>query len=389
MGAKIKVLYVHHSGPDSGAARSLAFLIRALDKSAWEPVVVCHHEFEKNKELFEASGASVIHGAYIGGWHGSTVNPVTRAVLNYNIKHLLPSYFGIKQIVRSVNPDIIHLNSTCLCYVAKSIHRSFHWIPLVCHAREPLTEDHWGNILRRNCEKSVDRFIAISHCDAESLHSTKPVEIVYNFVDFNVYHEKISADCLRQELKLSQREKIILYLARVTPVNGAREFAESSEAFFEKHPDIHLCIVGAGVNDTSVYLNEVRRIVTRHKNMHLFAFRRDVPQMIASSDLMIVPFQAPHFARCIVEAAAMGIPSLASDVGGVNELIINGETGYLLNPHGFNGFDEICLGLLKDPREYARISRNAVLFAHEHFDAVKNTQRICALYEDMISSRRQ
>ena len=147
---KKKILYIHHGGANGGAPRSLSFLINLLNRDKYEAVVVCNNDYEKLKEIFEGAGAKVIKVPYLGGWYGSTVSPLNIKTLSYNLKHVIPSYYGIRKVVSQEKPDIIHLNSTCLCFVAKSIRRKYPTLPIVCHVREPLLSGFWGDILYSN-----------------------------------------------------------------------------------------------------------------------------------------------------------------------------------------------------------------------------------------------
>lgn len=384
---KIKILYVHHSGSKAGAPRSLAYLIKELNKDIYEPYVVCHHDFEQNCQLFEAVGAKVIKGNYIGGWHGSTVCPVTKEIFLYNIKHVIPTYWGIRKIIRDVKPNIVHLNSTCLCFAAKSIKKAYPEIPIICHVREPLLEGGWGDILRRNCNKYVDRFVAIEEFDAKTLKTKKKIDVIYNFVDFAKYNPNIVSDCLRQELNLKSSDRILLYLARVCPENGAKELIENIQSLLKRRPDIHLCIVGANFEEQSAYLMKLEEMSKKFSNIHLIGFRSDVPEVIKSSDIMVVPFQVPHFARSVIEAAAIGIPSIASKIGGVDELIINGKTGLLFNYLTFEGFNTMCEKLLDDEVMYHEMSQNAVQHARYNFSASINAKRTIAIYQEMLDEK--
>ena len=127
---KIRVMFFHHGGNQGGAPRSLAFLIKHMDKNRYEPYVLCCMDYDDNKKMFEDAGAKVFYAPTMGAWHGSTVSGMNLEMLLYNLKHVIPTYFGITKIVQEIQPDIIHLNSTCLAFAAKAIRNKFPNIPV-------------------------------------------------------------------------------------------------------------------------------------------------------------------------------------------------------------------------------------------------------------------
>lgn len=386
---KIRILFFHHGGNQGGAPRSLAFLIDHMDKTKYEPYVLCCMDYEDNKKLFESVGAEVLYEPKMGAWHGSTVSGMSPGMLYFNLKHVIPTYFGITKVVEKINPDIIHLNSTCLAFAAKAIRKKFPELPIICHVREPLLEGIWGDILRKLNDESVDRYVAIEKYDADSLHTSLPVEVVYNFVDFDSYNENVKSDCLRREFNIPRDEFLMLYLARISPENGALEMLEHLLPLLKREKNMHLCLVGATPDNRTQYLLDVEKLCENIDNVHILPFRKDVPNVISSADVMLVPFQKPHFARSVIEAAAMGVPSIASDIGGVNEIVIDKETGLLFNWKTFDGIVSQCEKLAKDVAYRKMLGENAVRFAHENFDAVKNSKRTCEVYNNVLLSRKR
>ena len=383
---KIKILYIHHGGSQGGAPRSLSFLINQLDKEKYEPYVLCWDDKQGNKNLFESVGAKFLYKR-IGPWHGSTVSGMSLKTFARNMKYLLPTIFGMKEILEKVNPDIVHLNSTCLCFAAVAIKRWRKDLPIVCHVREPLLDGFWGDILRKTNESNIDYYVAIEKYDADSLHTDLPVEIVPNFVDFTVYNDSVESKCLYDELGIPYNHKILLYLARISPKNGALECVKALKKYLKNNIDVHLCVIGADFDHRTNYLDELKNISTTiPDNLHILPFRTDVPNVIASSDVMLVPFQTPHFARSVIEAAAMGVPSIGTRIGGLEELIVHGKTGFLVDPKSFEGLAEYCDELL-DQNKRASFVENAIAYAHENFDAEKNSKRTFEIYEKLLGNK--
>ena len=379
---KIKILYIHHSNALAGAPRSLAFLINNLDKDKYEPYVLVGQDPERCNKLFGDAGAKVIYLKGLGAWHGSTVSGISIKKIIRNLIYRFSTYFITKKIYNKIKPDIVHLNSTCLFMCAKAIRRYDKNIPIICHVREPLLDGFWGNILRKNNNKYVSRYIAIDSYDARTIDTKKKMDIIYNFVDLKKYNSKIKSQVLRTELNINKNDTICLYLARVSKENGTLELINVAKKILEKRCDIHFCIIGLK-NRKNKYEKKVVQLSKKYRNIHVLSFRSDVAEVISSADINIVPFIEPHFARSIIETSAMRKVSIGSNVGGVNELIKENVTGYLFNKD-FSDFESKLLKLIDDKDKRQQMAINAEKYALENFDSVKNSSRVVSIYEEVL-----
>ncbi len=385
MSNKKTVLYVHHAHSQAGAPRSLSFLIEQLDQQKYQPYVLCCYDYQGNKALFEKAGAICIYEKYMAGWHGSTVSGASIGSLIHHVIRALPTYFNMRKCLKVVKPDIVHLNSSCLFMCAKAVKDYNKDIPLICHIREPLLPNFFGDILKYFNNKYVDQYVAIEEFDAESMKPTNvPIEIVYNAVNFESYNTQVQSTCLRDEIHLAQDDVVFLYLARIAPCNGAYEMLQAIENVLKQNPKLHLCLVGAEIAAQDSYSQGVLKIAQRNTaQIHVLPFRTDVPQVIASSDVMLVPFQEPHFARSVVEAGAMGVPCIASNIGGLDELVVDGETGYFFDYKTFDGFVEKCTLLATDVTLRKQLGENARARVEELFTKEKVNIEIKKLYKEI------
>ena len=96
--------------------------------------------------------------------------------------------------------------------------------------------------------------------------------------------------------------------------------------------------------------------------------RRDVPDILAASDCVVFPSTVPHFARPIIEAAAMGVPSVASNLGGPQELVADGETGLLVHPRDPAALAHGIAEILCDPARARAMGEAAYQRARRLFD---------------------
>lgn len=373
-----KILYIHHGDINGGAPRSLKFLLERIDKNKYEPLVV----YRCNKSdgiFFEETGTRTIYEPKIKPFHGSTVSGISIKQIIYNFVYAFPTYFATKNLIKEEHPDIIHINSTCLFMCAAASKRVNKSIKVLCHVREPLLPNFWGSILKYFCNRYCDRFVAI---DAYDGHSVDPFEkktsVIYNFVDFKTYNSDVESTVLRDELCLTRNDVIFLMLVRVSPENGILEIVSQWKELIHDS-NAQLVIVGEIKNREVEYCRKCHEIADNVENIHILPFRKDAPQVIASSDVILCSFTQPHFARIIIEGAAMRKPAISVDIDGPRELIINGQTGYLYK----NDIElkEHVFALMNDVELRERIGSNAEAYARKSFNADINAKATIDLYE--------
>lgn len=373
-----KILFIHHGDINGGAPRSLRFLLERLDKDKYEPVVV-YRSNENDGRFFEEAGARTIYEPDIKPFHGSTVSGISFKQIIYNFVYALPSYFAAKSVFKKECPDIVHLNSTCLFMCAAGIKSINKKTRVLCHVREPLLPNMWGRILKVMSNKFCDRFIAIDSYDGRSVDpENKKTTVIYNFVDFKIYHSDIKSTVLRDELELSKDSLIFLMLMRVSPENGIIEIISQWKNQI-KDNQAQLVIVGEIEGREINYCKKCHAMADKAENIHILPFREDVPQVLASSDVILCSFTQPHFARVIIEGAAMGKPAISIDIDGPRELIVDGFTGYLY--HTNEELKKYVYLMAQNQELRKKMGLNAEMFAKKAFNADINAQATIDLYE--------
>lgn len=375
------IMYIHHGNHAGGAPRSLRFLIEGLDKSVYRPVVVCRQD-PLLRDLYESVGAEVIFEPKIKPYHGSEVSGIHFKLALRNIIYSIPTLLATARIVRRIKPDIVHINSTALFMCAKACKKFGNKICVVCHVREPLLRNIFGDILKRNCNKYVDRFIAIDEFDARSVDAQlSKTKIVYNFVNFAEYDSTITSNVLREELGIKKDEVIFLNLARISPENGDIEIVSLWKNCFACDSRMRLVLVGDAPSD---YSEAVHRLAQGCDNIHILPFRSDVVNLIAASDVMLCSFVRPHFSRAIIEAASMGKPSVSNRIAGPNELIVDGDTGLFFDFLNPVKAAEVIKSLQQKPEVRNELGKKALDFAKENFSSTKNIQKTVSVYKDIL-----
>jgi glycosyltransferase involved in cell wall biosynthesis len=377
-----RILYIHHAGSLGGAPRSLALLISNLPKDKYKPIVLMVSDGPA-KNLFIEAGAEVFVEPKLGVFHGTTVSGMSIKLFLKNILSVPNSIYYGSRWIRKINPDLVHLNTTCLFMYAKITKRIFPEIPIISHVREPLLNSFAGKILRYMNYKYTDGYIAIEKYDLSKMKlDNKLVKVVYNSVDFDLYNQGIASQVLRTELKLDKNDVIFLYLARIAKSNGTLELLKMiNESNIDSK--YKFVIVGASNNPKDLYEQQVKEEAKKCSNIFIMKFRQDVPDVIASSDVIVMPFIEPHFARAVIEGAAMAKPAIVSDVRGLDELVEDKSTGYVYKSFSREDFIEKVKILGEDKSLRESMGKKAAERAKKLFNSVSNSEAIYRTYDEI------
>lgn len=406
----IKVLYIHHGGGIGGAPLSLLYLIQQLDRTRYEPIVVTLKDGpvvslyrENNIDTRPVSGIKEFSHTALE-WYGG--NDLWR--LPGRLISIRPSIRGTEQIVREIEPDIVHLNSSTLTPSAIGAART--GVPIIWHIREPVVKGYFGirrNWIRHNVNLHAGRVVAISEHDASQLLSSDRVHVIHNFVDFGTFDRRIDGSNVRDELGISTNAPVIAMLGGVAKPKGTLTLIKAVPRLVEALPQTRVVFAGppprpvreSGIKGlakqilgTNAYQKAVQQAVQAlskpAQDAIIFTgIRQDMPQVIAASQCVVFPSSVPHFARPVIEAAAMAKTSVASSLGGPKELIVDGETGYLVPPNEPLQLADVLIRVLSDDVLVQEMGERAYIRAKQLFDAKVNAARTIALYDDILEQR--
>ncbi|EWM45424.1 glycosyl transferases group 1 family protein [Bordetella holmesii 70147] len=153
---------------------------------------------------------------------------------------------------------------------------------------------------------------------------------------------------LRAELGLSDQDIVICSVAVLRATKGHPELIEALQPVIKADPRVHLVIVGTG----SPMFETLQSLINAHGlegRVHMMGFRDDVPNIMAGSDIFALPTRKEASGPVFVEAAACGLPVVGLDVGGVSEMLHDGETGMLVPPDDIEALRAVLQRFIAEP----------------------------------------
>ena len=383
------IIYIHHERALGGAPLSLLFLLRKLDRSKYEPHVICLREGPA-AEMYRKEGfpVQVIEGPDLSHtelvWFRWWQFPRLAARLILSV----PLFFRLRRALAATakNRPIVHLNSSTL--VTAAMAASSLSLPVIWHIREPLARGYIGfrRILLRLAIRALGtRIIAISHNDAAQLGIKTPdtrLSVIYNFVDFSEFNATRPTGEIRKELGIPSDASILLFLGGSATVKGADVLLKAIPTLLGSLRSS--CLVIAGETSPEFQLEAHAPHLSPFQNrLHLIGPRRDVPALLADCSILLFPSTVPHFARPVIEAAAMAKPVVASDLDGVRELVVRNETAILVPPNDPVALSRAVFDLAQDTARAYRLGQQGLVLAREKFDAQKNATATFGVYEQI------
>ena len=175
--------------------------------------------------------------------------------------------------------------------------------------------------------------------------------MIYNGIPYESFLK--ANPTLKQELGLSESSVLIGMIGRINPGKGQLFFIELADSLCKSFPEAHFVLVGDPFPGYEPILEEVKREIRDKKletKVSYLGFREDIPEVMVSLDVFVLPSVLPDsFPTVILEAMAAGKPVVATRSGGASEMVINGETGFLI-PIGNVEEGKVALEqLIQDP----------------------------------------
>lgn len=403
-----RILYIHHGGGIGGAPLSLLYLLQQLDRTRYEPIVVTLRSGPV-VNLYRAEGIETHIESGISDfshtnleWYGGR----EWWRLPGKLIRLIPSIRKTRDVIRRFKPDLVHLNSSTL--TLSTIACTLEDVPVVLHIREPIMRGYTGlrrALIRRIIDRNATRVIAISHYDADQLTPSDRIRVIYNFVDFTKFDRTLSGNTISDELRIASDAPVVLMLGGVAEPKGTLTLIRALPDLLKRIPNARFVIAGPALGPSSsdgVMKAVAKRILQADaydravqaaldtagppaKDAVVFTgIRQDIPQLIAASNVLVFPSVVAHFARPIIEAAAMAVPSIASDLGGPRELIEHNETGLLVPPNDPQALADALASVLLDPTRATAMGEAAYIRARKLFDAGYNAITTIAVYDELL-----
>lgn len=190
---------------------------------------------------------------------------------------------------------------------------------------------------------------------------------------------------IRARLGEPEDVPICLMLGTYEPRKGHIFLLSAFQQVVQYRPDARLLICGFGYPSEMNRVRSAVEIFGLQNSVRLEGFRQDIPDLLEASDLMLVPSQSGEsFGLTIIEAMSRQVPVIATRVGGIPEVLLNGAGGFIVDPTDVDGFASRILDLLNNET----LRREQGLKGLERYEKNFKAQQMAQAYADLVRSGR-
>jgi glycosyltransferase involved in cell wall biosynthesis len=386
----MRILYVNHTAEVSGGERSLLALLEGLPADV-EPQVAC-----PRGGLAEAVGALGVPVTPIAGTAGSLrLHPI------HTPRALAEMALAAAQVARAAarqESDVVHANSIRAGLVTGLA-------PLraarVAHVRDILPPGRVGDTTLRVLARTASVVLANSRYTAAAVAAAAPrarLRVVYNPVDVTRFDPSgLSREQARARLGGIAGDGALLgVVAQLSPWKGQRTAIEALRLLRDRGVDARLLLIGSAKFvaratrfDNQAYVAGLERLIAEAGLQERVAFlgeREDVPELLRALDVLLLPSEEEPFGRALIEAMALEVPVIATNVGGPPEIVRDGREGYLLDPRDPAAWAERIAALLGDPGGSRAMGLAGRARVEAQFTVAHHVEQVLDAYRSVLTS---
>lgn len=301
----------------------------------------------------------------------------------------------LSRLIRRLDVDLVHAHLryavTMAPVAARSAHRpvvcSFHHVPGQLSPRERVKER-----LAVRAANVSDLVLAVSHAQLDAFERRYTLRrgrwrVLHNGVDLTPFVDAAGGE-LPDDLRGRARGRpVAAMVARLRDGKGHDVALEAWPRVLEHVPDAHLLVVGDGPLQQRFEESADRLGLGDH--VTFTGSRRDVPAIVGGAELVVLPSRTEALPTTLIEAAAAATPVVATEVGGVPEVVEHDRTGRLVPVDDVDAFADEVVGLLTDDAARRRLGEQAQQRALERFDLGRWADRLADLYRETVAAARR
>lgn len=371
----IRVMHLLYSLETGGLEKGTATLVNNMNSEIFESSICCLSGLGTSLKLIKNEEIKIFD-------------------MKTGDAHELFLFLRLAKLFREQRIDILHAKGWPALFDGV-LGARIAGVPVVIYSEHGKNIDDFYDIkkrrvwTRRLLAPLIDKIITVSEELKRGLVeitglNEKQIVCIHNgvfFPDICVENEK-----KRREIGLEQNDILIGTVGRIDPVKNFDIFIRSAEEVLKKFPYVKFLLIGDGP-----IKGELESLTTElglSKQVIFLGERNDVAELLKIMDIFVLPSKSEGLSNTILEAMSAGLPVIATDVGGNSELVIDGETGILIQPGDVSALATEIINLLQNDEKRRKMGKAGFVKAKREFSIEKMVKSYEELYLSWYRKKR-
>lgn len=353
----------NHGHIVGGGEESLLLLLGGLDRGRWRPTVVVP------TDAAVAARARAL---------GLPVTVVPLPTLRRPGPAIVGSLLALERVLIATGAALVHANGS-RAMVYAGVAGRLAGRPVVWHVRVGDRDP-----LDRVLGALATRVIVVSTSVARRFPRAlaRKVRVVPNGVDLGRFAPRPPSGSLRRALGVPDGAPVVVSVGRFVAFKGYAHLLDAAAVLDTTCPGVHWILVGDG--ELRAELEARARRLGLAAQVHFTGWRDDIPDLLALGECFVLPSVEEHFGRVLIEAMATARAVVATDAGGVPEIVVHGETGLLVPPAAPDRLAAAVGELLRDPGRAARLGAAGRRRAASAFSLASHVAAVERVYREAL-----
>jgi glycosyltransferase involved in cell wall biosynthesis len=376
------ILYIDPGIQLGGSEISLVELVESLDTDLFNPIVVCPKPGPFS-ELCQRKNIKMVFLPLL---------PVAGGKPLEIARTFIPNLLAISRLIKTLDIRLVHSNYWRVAFYC-GISAHLRHIPSVTHVRDyhesfRAWPKYWllGQV--------SDRLITVSNAVNNSILSHVPslaskTQTIYDGLPKPTTFSPEQVQRLRDEFGKGIFFPLIAAVGSFSPLKGQHVLLNALPKILNRFPETRLLLVGEPFSREQIpYKEEMVDLVHKNGlegNVFFTGFRRDIPLIMTSIDILVhPPTKADAFPHVLLEASAHKALIVASNIGGIGEIVQDGVTGYLVQPNDPENLANTIIKALSSPDQANKMREAAYARINNDFSIKEHVSKVQKVYLHLL-----
>ena len=370
---QLRVLHIIGGGEFGGAERHILNLFAALDPRKTATTVVCLFE-EPFARMAKETGVNVL-------------------VVPMRHKLDLGTFTRLSDVIKKNRPDLVHTHGVRANLLGRLAAKMAGVNKIVTTVHSLLVRDYpdfWSRLANSWTERLTrgltDHFIAVSqglkYALVEDGLPENKITVIYNGLDLHRFKPCLPPGTYRRWLGYDERVPLVAIVARLHSVKGHDYFLHAACEVLKVMPKARFLVVGTGPDES--VLKEMTARLGLQEVVNFTGFITDIPDLMADMDVLVIPSLWEGFGLTAIEAMTVGLPVVATEVGGLPEVVRPGETGILVPPADAASLAKAIMWVLQHPKEASEMAENGKEIVNREFSSKGMAKKTEVTYQKVM-----